>query len=299
MKKDFTNYEEFVKQKEKGWKKDGIIKAGQELNHLLPEKEQPPHEMLLGDYDSSVDPKSERSLWNTSLDSGKVKGDYDSSVDPKSERSLWNTSLDSGKVKVYSYSDSDEPRSYADYSPSSLQNRSKVKKKIGASNKISEEIAFLEPTLIPEGLREESQGLLPELESKDANIPSDKEMFDDIRDSLLIFRVHDRTIVYAVAIDKQGENEISALRCFGGVAFGCYPYDMGRDAYLVGCVGYVSVGSVPFAICVGEGKVKIPIPDRILEKSFTPNQKKIMQVFKEKYSSDKYEIKLLQMLGAN
>lgn len=158
-----------------------------------------------------------------------------------------------------------------------------------------EEAPFLEAS---EKLKEDTKELLPEMESQQAETPSDREMFDNVRDDLLIFRSHERTIVYALAVDKTGENnQMFALRCFGGVAFGCYPHDTGRDAYLADCMEYIHIGTIPFAIRVGESKVKIPIPDKVLERSFTPNQRKMVQLLKEKYPE--YEIRYLQMLGAN
>jgi hypothetical protein len=231
-----------------------------------------------------------------------------------SDRPLYNEEIHELNEEIHEDLQGSQGSRYENYSDvpdTSAELVSFKKKKFPASNTIgrysggsvsrgrvksSQEVAFINPMQFPADLKEEQQGLLPEMESKNAETPSDKEMFDNIRDKLLIFRTHERTIVYAVVIDKNGEyNQISALRCYGGLAFGCYPHDMNRDAYLVDCVEYAQIGT----ICVGEGRVKIPIPDKTAEKSFTPNQRKLIQILREKYSSDRYEIRYLQMLGAN
>jgi len=147
--------------------------------------------------------------------------------------------------------------------------------------------------------------ILPPLESNEATNPTDCEMFDAIREHLKIYRIQERTIVYAVVVSKELEqNESSAIRCYGGVAFGGYARDATRDAYLVNCAEYISVGTVPFALQVamkkvGDWKIKIPIPEKVLEKAFTPQQRKLMQMYREKYPAEKYDIHYLQMLGAN
>lgn len=169
---------------------------------------------------------------------------------------------------------------------------------------------YLDPSPYTEEMKaifgENSEGeILTPLEAGEATISADCEMFDAVRENLKIYRIQERTIVYAVVVDKSGEtNQSSAIRCYGGVAFGGYARDTNRDAYLVNCVEYISVGTVPFALQVsmvkiGDWKVKIPIPEKVLEKAFTPQQRKLMQMYREKYPAEKYDVHYLQMLGAN
>lgn len=162
---------------------------------------------------------------------------------------------------------------------------------------------YLEPS---EKIEVEHDGeILPDLESVDAKLPSEIEMFSQVREDIRIFRTSDRTIISAVIIDKQeGNNRAVAIRCYGGVAFGGYVRDCSGDAYLIEGIDYIHLGTIPFSLRVeipkaGNWGVHIPIPEKVLMSSFAPTQLKAISNLRERYPEDKFNINYLQMLLAN
>src|SRR6185503_1572421 len=79
--------------------------------------------------------------------------------------------------------------------------------------------------------------------------PSDVEDFADLRESFEVMRSSERTLVFAITVDNLNEdaNAVSAIRCFGGTAFGGYAYDRGRDSYIVKCIEFLQIGQIPFS----------------------------------------------------
>ncbi len=152
---------------------------------------------------------------------------------------------------------------------------------------------------------EDAAALMPELDEAKATLPADMEMFDTVRDAFRIKRVPERTLINVVIVDRTGEqNSVVGIRCYGGVAFGGYAKDCSADAYLVECAQTVQFGSVPFSLKLtmpkcGSWSVEIPIPERVLVKSFSPAQRKMLAELREKFPKDRYDIHYLQMLLAN
>jgi len=140
----------------------------------------------------------------------------------------------------------------------------------------------------------------------EALTPSDVEDFDDLKSSLKILRNDERTLVFAICIDKEDDekNLMMALRCNGGTAFGGYAHDLPRDSYLVRCTECVQLGQVPFSYIVtmanvGEWRIKVPIPEVILEKHLTPQNKGVLDELRIRWSKKRYDIHFVQMLGCN
>lgn len=136
--------------------------------------------------------------------------------------------------------------------------------------------------------------------------PSDVEDFADIKDAIHVLRSPERTLVFAIAVDKEDRdaNVMCAIRCRGGTPFGGYAYDRARDSYIVQCVDFVEVGNIPFSFMqtmdkVGTWQVRIPIPESVLEKHFTPYQRRVIAGYGKKYQSPKFEIQYIQMLGCH
>jgi hypothetical protein len=186
----------------------------------------------------------------------------------------------------------------------------KVKKK-NYSNRVKPGQYYLEPSSVP--YLEPSakievdydREILPDLESVDAKLPSEIEMFSQVREDIRIFRTGDRTMISAVIVDKQEDNNRAvSIRCYGGIAFGGYVRDCSGDAYLIECIDYVHLGAIPFSLRIeipkaGNWGVNIPIPEKVLMSSFAPSQLKAISDLKEKYPEDKFDINYLQMLLAN
>lgn len=146
---------------------------------------------------------------------------------------------------------------------------------------------------------------LPELADKEAKLPQDVEMFDNVRGGLRIIRTSDTTNIYAYVVDKKGEdNKFGGVPCRGGVAYGGYAYDRSQDACLVECVQAVDLGSLPFAFKLqmpkcGTWCVECPIPEKVLEKSFTPPQRKKLAELRDRFPAERYDIHYIQMLNSN
>lgn len=135
---------------------------------------------------------------------------------------------------------------------------------------------------------------------------SDVEEFECLRESLRIMRSSETTLVFAIVIDKENDNEngIHAIKCNGGTAFGGYAYDGGRDSYIVRGIDFFQIGRIPHSYVItmpnlGAWQVKVPIPEALLEKHLSPQQRDAMGKFMEKWPTSRYEIQLIQMLGCN
>lgn len=121
-----------------------------------------------------------------------------------------------------------------------------------------------------------------------------------------LYRVDVKTIVAAIAVDLEDNdfNIGTAIRCHGGIAFGGYPYDQHQDSYIIRCCDWFQVGA--FAIGyrmtmkgIGDWKINIPVPARILEKCFNALQCQSLDCFKQKYPEPRYSIHYIQMCGSN
>lgn len=136
--------------------------------------------------------------------------------------------------------------------------------------------------------------------------PSDEEDFDDLRSSLKILQDPDRTVVFAVVVDLEDDdkNQITAIRCNGGTAFGGYAHDRSRDSILVRCVECIQVGSVPFSYVmrlpgVGPWQAKVPLSAAVVEKHLPPKNKIALDEWRAKWSGKRYDVQFVQMLGCN
>lgn len=139
---------------------------------------------------------------------------------------------------------------------------------------------------------------------KSSLTPSDQEDFDNLKQSFTVIRIGEPTIVFAIVVDNENDNNNvpSAIRCFGGVPFGGYCHDLGRDSYLIRCVEFFQLGNMPFAFQItmphiGEWKIKVPIPEKILVKHFAPQYSKMLEEYREKYKKPRFDIHFIQMLG--
>ena len=161
---------------------------------------------------------------------------------------------------------------------------------------------FMNPSIKVE---DEFVGLMAEVNSDNAKLPADKEMLDKVRDGFKITRTSERTLIYVVVRSKDfSKNVPGQIRCCGGIAFGGYARDQANDTFLVECVDHIHMGTVPFGLKLsmpncGSWSVEIPIPEKVLEKTFTPKQRKALADLKEKYSEEEYEVFYLQLLVAN
>ena len=143
--------------------------------------------------------------------------------------------------------------------------------------------------------------ILPEIDSCSTKNMADLQIFEQVRNEFKVTRVSERTLVYAVVKNKSADkNAIVKIRCFGGIAFGGYARDSSSDSFIVKCVDYIQLGTIPFGYKISMPKtdsweVQVPIPENVLEKTLTPPQRKALSDFREKYPSKNFEISYLQM----
>jgi hypothetical protein len=189
-------------------------------------------------------------------------------LDAMDEELMW-TASDQIRSAVQQYSNSSHGYSDGPGSGQALYSSPKKKKKVIVRNAWSD--IPVEKTYEPSRMEE--------VELMGALTPSDNEEFDDVKDAMQILRSTERTIVFAIAVDKKNEdnNVMSSIRCNGGTAFGGYARDAARDSYIVQCVEFLQLGSVAFSYVVtmpsaGNWQVKVPIPETVLEKYFNPQQ---------------------------
>ncbi len=140
----------------------------------------------------------------------------------------------------------------------------------------------------------------------EAVTPSDVEDFDGVKNALKVLRSDERTLVFAVAVDKKEDenNAMTAIKCNGGTAFGGYARDLARDSYIVQCVECAQLGQIPFSYFltmdnVGQWRIKVPLSEDVIEKHLTPANSLILTEFRKKWPKKKYDIHFIQMLGCN
>lgn len=152
---------------------------------------------------------------------------------------------------------------------------------------------------------EEYSEIMPEVDSDATKNPTDIEMFSWVRDGFKIIRTAERTLIYAVVKSNDlTKNTAGQIKCCGGIAFGGYARDAANDTFLVECVEYVNLGSVPFGFRLempncGSWYTEIPIPEKVLDKALTPTQRKVLSDLYEKYPSETHEVFFLQLSVSN
>lgn len=132
----------------------------------------------------------------------------------------------------------------------------------------------------------------------------DREDFDDLRNSLVINKVADTTILYAIVVDKEndGGNIPQSVPCQNGVGFGGYVYDRANDAYLVNCVTFVSLASLPFGFVVSlpqlaNWRVSLPTPVGVIHRHLSPQQRGIVEDLEKQFPAPRFEVQYIQMAG--
>jgi hypothetical protein len=141
---------------------------------------------------------------------------------------------------------------------------------------------------------------------KTSTTPSEVEDLDWLKESLGVFISQEPIIIYAISIDKEQKenNQTNSIRCYGGIALGGYAHDQTKDSYLVQCVEYLQLGNLSFSFVItipsaGNWKAKMPAPEKVIEKHFSPEQRKQLEMYREKYKSPRYDVQFIQMLGCD
>jgi hypothetical protein len=134
-------------------------------------------------------------------------------------------------------------------------------------------------------------------------MPADENDIDMIRKSFVIERVGEFMRISAIAIDVQNRkaNDINMIKCHGE-PLGCYAYNSTHDSYLINCVAWTDLGSIPVAYRAqmqgnhSAGNL-VALPSDLIEKYLPPIQKKKLKSFREKYKEPQYSIQFMQAIG--
>lgn len=124
----------------------------------------------------------------------------------------------------------------------------------------------------------------------------------DIRERMDIEVCHDRTFIIVLAIhEDSGKNSLTRIHCRKGLPLSGYLYDLQSDSYHVECHDYVPLGYIPVSFFqtmpgVGNWKQRVPMPEVVLRRYMTPNQKHDLRGFKSTYKSGHYSIHFMQII---
>jgi len=131
------------------------------------------------------------------------------------------------------------------------------------------------------------------------------EALNDIRAGLSIdLDPSSKTVVVVVVFDQEVErnNTPHHIHCNDGIGFGGYVKDIPKDAYILDCVDFVSLGTIPVSFTVavpktGGWKVAVPMPEKVVEKLLAPYYRRVLKGIREKYPSPRFALHYMQMLG--
>lgn len=125
----------------------------------------------------------------------------------------------------------------------------------------------------------------------------------EIQEAFSIQARDEKTVVFLLVIDLEGENYDLKVPCMSGYSLSGYARlrDNSEDCYLVNCVEVVHLGHVPivFELSIkktGGWKTIIPMPDKIIEKYLNSYFKRQVKAVKKKYPRPRYEFHYIQML---
>ena len=122
----------------------------------------------------------------------------------------------------------------------------------------------------------------------------------DVKRKTNVVSASGRTFVILAAIAHDSEkNTINRIRCGLGIPYAGYVYDSVRDCYNVNCTAVYFLGEVPVAMQlkmenVGYWSIPVPMPEVILKRYLTDQQKLDLKSFRSSYPSDSYDVHYIQ-----
>jgi len=126
----------------------------------------------------------------------------------------------------------------------------------------------------------------------------------DIKSNIRVGVEPDSTYVLIFAVHKSPSyNSAMAIPCDRGTPIGGYLFDPIHNCFQVFCVDYLPLGYINISFTlnadgVGEWSTTIPVPEVVLKRHMSEDQKKDLRKFKNgfKPSSD-YTFEFLQLIG--
>lgn len=127
-----------------------------------------------------------------------------------------------------------------------------------------------------------------------------KDIVSILKKSLLFGTLVERTYLVVLAVHKDPtKNFISGISYQSGEPIGGYVADVINQEYCIDCYASLSLGYIPFALYlnmknVDNWKVRLPIPENLIQKVLTDEQKKELSKFKKVYRSSDFMIQYRQ-----
>lgn len=129
-----------------------------------------------------------------------------------------------------------------------------------------------------------------------------QKSYQDIRQRMGVEVSTDRTYVVVLAIHADpSKNVLTRISCREGIAISGYLHDLQADTYYVECHDYVPIGYVPVSFYqtmpgVGNWKQRIPMPEIVLRRYMTTQQRHDLRQFKATYKRGQYSFHFMQTI---
>jgi len=140
-------------------------------------------------------------------------------------------------------------------------------------------------------------------EIEESEVIADAQGNDDFRHQLRLQITSDATYVVMLSVsDRDDENVIRKLTAKRGVPLVPYAYNQVSEHYNVRCVDYMPLGAVPVGFQltlpgVSFWKVRVPMPEDVLERFLTHEQKQEAEGFKNAAREANLKVEYLQMVS--
>jgi hypothetical protein len=125
-----------------------------------------------------------------------------------------------------------------------------------------------------------------------------------VRDALAIEFCDEATIVVLVIKDAAfpKNNSPRHIHCTDGIGFSGYVKDVPKDAYIVECVDFVSLGMIPVSLRVSltgaaGWNMQMPMPEAVVEKFLARYYRGLLGRYREMFPGPRYELHYIQMLN--
>jgi hypothetical protein len=132
-----------------------------------------------------------------------------------------------------------------------------------------------------------------------------KQINRDIKANIEIMFTDVRTFIILIAVAKDfSRNNLTSIVCKKGVPLCGYVYDTKSECYYLDCVDFAHLGYIPFSVQikvkgVGNWRKRIPLPESVVRRYLTSEQKDDLKRFRVKYPSSEYNLNFVQFLDCH
>lgn len=124
----------------------------------------------------------------------------------------------------------------------------------------------------------------------------------DIKRNLEVFATPERTYLIVIAVSDNIEyDDITHIGCEHGTPIGYLPYDSVNDTYETYCTDFMNLGYIPVSFGLrikgsSDWFIRVPMPESVIKRYLTDQQRMDLKVFRGTYRSDEYSIEFLQLV---